>query len=43
MKNLFKFIIFMIIISMIIIKGIERFEKIENGDLILINQNQMDR
>lgn len=36
-------IVFIIIMSVILIYGINRIEKINNGEMQLVNQNEMDR
>ncbi len=36
-------IIFIIIMSVILIYGINRIEKINNGEMTIVNQNEMDR
>lgn len=42
-KEVLGFVIFIILFSIIMIYGLNRFEKIENNEMTLVNQNQMDR
>ena len=42
-KEIMGVLIFTAIFMAIIFAGINRFEKVENGEMVLVNQNQMDR
>ena len=42
-KNILEAIIFIVIMIVLCVYGINRFEKIESGQMTLVNQNQMDR
>lgn len=43
MKEIMGFVIMGIALVGILLYGADRFEKIENGEMILVNQNEMDR
>lgn len=43
MKKVLGVLIFVIIFSMIMVYGMNRIEKINNGEMVLVNQNEMDR
>ena len=42
-KITFSIAVFALIFVGMIIYGLDRFEKIDNGQMTLVNQNQMDR
>ena len=42
-KELVEVVVFIIIMVSIILVGINRIDRINNGDMTLVNQNQMDR
>lgn len=42
-KELVGVVVFIIIMVSIILVGINRIDRINNGDMTLVNQNQMDR
>ena len=42
-KEIIGIIIFILIFSLIAIYGCNRIEKINSGEMTLVNQNQMDR
>lgn len=42
-KEILGFVVFIIIMISLIAIGMERFEKIDNGEIILVNQNDADR
>lgn len=42
-KELVGVVVFIILMLSIILVGINRFDRINNGDMTLVNQNQMDR
>ena len=42
-KELVGVVIFIILMVSIILVGINRIDRINNGDMTLVNQNQMDR
>ena len=42
-KTLIGTIVFIIIMSVILVYGINRIDKINNGEMQLVNQNEMDR
>ena len=42
-KEVIGLAIFIIIISLIMICGMERFKRIDNGEMIIASQNEMDR
>ena len=43
MKKVIGIIAFLLIFTVMIIYGSNRIEKINNGEMTLVNQNQMDR
>ena len=43
MKEVIGFILIGIALVGILLFGVNRFERIENGEMILVNQNEMDR
>lgn len=42
-KGIIGAIIFLLVFSLIIVCGSNRIEKINNGEMTLVNQNQIDR
>ena len=42
-KTIIGMIVFIIIMSVILVCGINRIDKINNGEMTLVNQNEMDR
>ena len=42
-KEIIGFVLIVIGLIAIVFEGIDRFEKIENGEMIVISQSQMDR
>lgn len=43
MKKILGVTLFIVIFSIIMIYGMNRIEKINNGEMTLVNQNEMDR
>lgn len=42
-KEIIGFLVFILVFSTIVVYGSNRIEKINNGEMTLVNQNQMDR
>ena len=42
-KGIIGMLLFIVVFSAIIVYGTNRIEKINNGEMTLVNQNQMDR
>lgn len=42
-KEILGLVIFTVIMAVIFAVAVDRFEKIDNGEMVLVNQNEMDR
>lgn len=42
-KNILVGVVFVAVIAAIVVYGVNRMEKIENGEMVLVNQSYMNR